>query len=164
MIYNFKDYINELWYKGLTRNKSDECRLENKNPIDKIIKILGEYIADKLNIKYSPNICELKKYNEYSTHYTSLTICIPVSKNKYLKHFFNFVIKNPYNLYNDGYNENEIYSFFISEIFTYLDTHDYSDMNEFLITEEKYEQIKQILFDFINEMVSKYKLNIKDLK
>ena len=30
MIYNFEDYINELWAKGLTRNKNGEERIENR--------------------------------------------------------------------------------------------------------------------------------------
>ena len=162
MIYNFEDYINELWTKGLTRKKNDEHRLEDKNPVNQIIKILGEYIADKLNIKYFSDICKLIIDKDYPIDYVILSIRIPYSSSKYLKHYFSFVIENPYKLYNDGYDKNEIYISFISEIFTYLNTHDYSYMNKLLISRETYEKIKNILLDFVNDMKSTYKLKIKN--
>ena len=48
MIYNFEDYINELWTKGLTRKKNDEHRLED-----------GKYVMTEMGVKihlHNPNI------------------------------------------------------------------------------------------------------------
>ena len=48
MIYNFEDYINELWTKGLTRNKNNDTRLED-----------GKNVMTKMGVKihlHNPNV------------------------------------------------------------------------------------------------------------
>lgn len=77
----FEEYfINEgVLSKTLNRSKYNIVREEDKSYLDKVCKIAGEFIAKKIKINYSPDLCtyeddeeENKKYEDLKNYFIRL--------------------------------------------------------------------------------------------
>lgn len=68
-ILNFDEYVNEELWKGvIDRSKTDTTRLEDIDDFDRSMKTLcdfcGEYMAKKMKIDFSDNLCTYDDPNE----------------------------------------------------------------------------------------------------
>lgn len=150
--------INELWSKGLLRNKTGEKRLENKTQLDELCELLGKYVSNKLNIKYDKKICTYEHVSTFKTDtFTTIWIHLPVYHDLQQEYFI--TTHNFNSVYMEHYSKNDIFRCFIKDIHAFLNNMQYHQFNN-MLSKDMFDKIKKILFDFVDDMNSKYELNV----
>lgn len=68
-VLNFNEYIKEGFLsKTLGRSNTGEKRLEDKTLLDDMCKFIGECMAKKMKIEYSPDLCTYERNEDDSYH------------------------------------------------------------------------------------------------
>ena len=157
MVKKFNEFIEEgFMTRTLDRDKSGSKRLEDKTLLDEMCKFIGECMAKKMKISYSPELCTFERdedsYNDDQESYF-IRCNFGEIASEYSDVVINFAPEKYYSISEyKNFEELSFDMFYTIDKFqdSYFEYEDYRD--PYMSSKKEFNKIKRIFQYIVNEL------------